>query len=67
MFVGAHHPRALNDVETSAKPEHDHVGAGVTWAVFTLRRRGRHAAADVQLLSKGASSRNLATAISAAR
>ncbi len=48
-FVGAHHPRALNDVEPdAAKTEHDHVGArrdlgGVDHRADTRR----HAASDV--------------------
>src|SRR5712672_2804038 len=51
-LVGAHHPRALNDVEPDpAKPEHHHVGArrdlgGVDHSTDARR----HAAADVAAL-----------------
>src|SRR5258708_27189217 len=51
-LVGAHHPRALDDVEPDpAKPEHDHVGArrdlgGVDHSTDPRR----HAAANVAAL-----------------
>ena len=51
-LVGAHHPGALNDVESdSAKPEHDHVGARRDLGGVDHRAdAGRDAAADVAAL-----------------
>src|SRR6266550_4415767 len=60
-FVGAHHPRALNDIEPdTAKAEHDHVGARrYLGGVYHGTHARRHAAADIATFVEGCVFANL--------